>query len=109
MGEALTTQEIEARLKDLPDWELVPAGPLLVRTFRFADYIAALAFVNALAAQGEKANHHADVIWRFRNVRVELSTHDVKGVSELDIAMAKSLDELVLPAQNTDTLTNKDT
>lgn len=108
MGEALTTQEIETRLKDFPDWELVPAGPLLVRTFRFSDYIAALAFVNALAAQSEKANHHADVVWRFRNVRVELCTHDVKGVSELDFAMAKALDELVMPAQNDDTPTTED-
>lgn len=75
-------------------WE--PVGEGIVREVAFADFRQALAFVNRVGGAAEEAGHHPDLLLHsYRHVRVILSTHSVGGVTELDLALARTVDSLV--------------
>jgi 4a-hydroxytetrahydrobiopterin dehydratase len=53
-----------------------------------------LAFVNAVGAAAEAANHHPDIDIRWNKVHLVLSTHSAGGLTVLDIALAAAIDRL---------------
>ena len=58
-------------------------------------FVDALAFVNAVGELAEAANHHPDIlIHSYKHVRLTLSTHYAGGLTELDFALARAIDEL---------------
>ena len=73
-------------------WERV--GDELVTTVELRDFTAALAFVNAVGAAAEAANHHPDIDIRWNKVHLVLSTHSAGGLTVLDIALAAAIDRL---------------
>ena len=73
-------------------WERV--GDELVTTVELRDFAAALAFVNAVGAAAEAANHHPDIDIRWNKVHLVLSTHSAGGLTVLDIALAAAIDRL---------------
>ncbi|MFN7707619.1 MAG: 4a-hydroxytetrahydrobiopterin dehydratase, partial [Sphingobacteriia bacterium] len=81
-----TETEIHHRLEEVPGWQY-RAGSLC-RTFAFADFAQAFAFMAAVAAEAEKANHHP--MWKNRYGRVEiwLRTHEVDGITAKDFDLA---------------------
>lgn len=83
---ALSTSEVESRLKNLTGWQ-VESGEL-VRTFQFADFRAALRFVNAVGDLAEQAGHHPDIDIRYNRVRLSLVTHDSGGLTAKDFDLA---------------------
>jgi 4a-hydroxytetrahydrobiopterin dehydratase len=66
----------------------------LVSTVKLADFAAALAFVNAVGAAAEAANHHPDIDIRWNTVNLVLTTHDSGGLTVLDLALAAAIDRL---------------
>jgi 4a-hydroxytetrahydrobiopterin dehydratase len=67
-------------------------GEAIVRDFKFADFAAAVAFVNRVA---ERVNHHPDILVHgWNRVRLELSTHSDGGLTEADFALAGEIDGL---------------
>jgi 4a-hydroxytetrahydrobiopterin dehydratase len=83
---SLTAETIESRLRKLPGWR-VEAGEL-VRTFEFADFRAALRFVNNVGELAELAGHHPDIDIRYNRVRLALTTHDAGGLTDKDFDLA---------------------
>ena len=70
-------------------------GAALVRDLRFADFPAAIAFVNRVAAVAEEAGHHPDILVHgWNNVRLTLSTHSAGAVTDADHALARAIDAL---------------
>jgi 4a-hydroxytetrahydrobiopterin dehydratase len=69
-------------------------GDELTTTVKLHDFAAALAFVNAVGAAAEAANHHPDIDIRWNKVRLVLSTHDSGGITLLDLALAGAIDRL---------------
>ena len=69
-------------------------GDVLVTSVKLHDFAAALAFVNAVGAAAEAANHHPDIDIRWNTVRLALSTHDSRGITLLDLALAGAIDRL---------------
>lgn len=69
-------------------------GDVLVTTVKLHDFVAALAFVNALGTAAEAANHHPDIDIRWNTVRLVLTTHDSGGITLLDLALAGVVDRL---------------
>lgn len=68
----------------------------LVRELEFADFAAALAYVNRVGALAEDHNHHPDIeIHGWNKVRLTLTTHDTGGLTPNDHAMAERIDALV--------------
>lgn len=92
MTDVLTPTELTAALADLPGW----AGDTssLQRTVEFADFPAAIAGVVAVGEIAESLNHHPDMDIRWRKVTFTLSTHSAGGVTQLDLDLARRIDEL---------------
>ena len=85
----LTPDELETFLAAHPTWTL-DAG-MLVCAVEFPDFVAAMAFVNRVAALAEQANHHPDIDIRYNRVRLALISHDAGGITARDAAMAEKL------------------
>ncbi len=87
----LDDEDVQARLKEIPGWKYKQGK--LHREFRFPNFVAAFRFMTAVAKQAEAIGHHPD--WRnlYGWVTVDLSTHLVTGVSELDFRLARAMNE----------------
>jgi 4a-hydroxytetrahydrobiopterin dehydratase len=81
--------QIRALIAEEPDWKLEDGK--LVRDWSFKDFVAAMVFVNKVAALAEEAGHHPDIDIRYNKVRLGLVSHDAGGVTERDASMAKRI------------------
>ncbi len=88
----LSEAEILERLPKAKDWER--HGDMLVRTWQFPSFRRAVEFVNQVAAVIEKTDHHPDIVLQYRTVRIETSTHDLGGLSDLDFALIAEINEI---------------
>jgi 4a-hydroxytetrahydrobiopterin dehydratase len=97
MSEAiLSPAEVDRALAEQGiTWERV--GDELHTTVELRDFAAALAFVNAVGAAAEAANHHPDIDIRWNTVRLTLTTHSAGGLTVLDLALAGAIDRLRPP------------
>lgn len=91
----LSEKDIADELTRLPDWDEV-AGQIQ-RTYRFDSFKTAMRFVNEVADEAEKTQHHPDVMIRYNKVTLALTTHDSGGITDKDFAMAKRADEAAGP------------
>lgn len=85
----LSDDDVRARLVTLPGWR--HADDTLQREFRFADFSAAFAFMTRAAMRAEQLDHHPDWFNVYNRVKVQLSTHDAGGVTELDFLLAEAM------------------
>lgn len=70
-------------------------GDTLVLVAKRQDFRDALAFVNAVADEAERQNHHPDIcIRRYRTVELRLTSHDAGGITGRDLALARAIDAL---------------
>ena len=90
----LTEAERDAALAALPSWSIAREGKAIARTFTFADFSEAFAFMTRAALLAEKADHHPEWFNVYNRVEVTLTTHDAGGLSQRDVAMAKAMDAL---------------
>jgi len=88
----LSETEVQARLSELPGWEL--GEEKLHKTFRFASFVQAFGFMASVALVAEAMNHHPDWTNVYNRVTFALNTHDVGGISALDFTLAKRIEEL---------------
>jgi 4a-hydroxytetrahydrobiopterin dehydratase len=94
----LSEPELQAQLQALAGWCLAKDGRGLVaieKHFKFANFSEALAFVVQVGLAAEKADHHPDVTLAWGKASVLWTTHDARGITELDITLAKCCDALV--------------
>ncbi len=87
---ALSLQEIQQLLKDVPQWQLVDGH--IERMFVFERFVDAIEFVNIVAEIAESAGHHPDIDIRYTSVRLVLVTHDAGGLTKKDFEVAKRID-----------------
>jgi 4a-hydroxytetrahydrobiopterin dehydratase len=66
----------------------------IVRTFKLADFGAALAFAVRIGMIAEKRDHHPDILIGWGKAKVLWSTHDAGGVTQLDLDLAEATDAL---------------
>jgi 4a-hydroxytetrahydrobiopterin dehydratase len=88
---ALTGEQSATLLATLSDWK-IESGEL-VRTLKFDDFVAALAFVNRVGKFAEEAGHHPDIDIRYNKVRLALVTHDEGGLTQKDFDLAARVDK----------------
>ncbi len=83
----------DAALARLPGWAKAPgARDAIQRTYRFGDFNAAFGFMTRVALMADKLDHHPEWFNVYSRVDVVLTTHDVDGVSELDVTLAGFMD-----------------
>ena len=93
MTTVLDEQEIEQRLAGLAGWRR--EQDTIVRECKFADFAAAVAFVDRVAQLAEAANHHPDMLVHgYNGVRLTLSTHSAGGLTAADFDLAAQIDGL---------------
>lgn len=71
-----------------PDSDWNETDGALERTFEFASFPDAIAFVNRLAELAEGANHHPDIAVSYRCVTVRWTTHSAGGITDRDRELA---------------------
>ena len=86
---SLSPEEVKLQLPSLTGWRL--ENQKLVRDWSFADFLEAMAFVNAVAEVAETAGHHPDIDIRYNKVTLGLVSHHAGGITERDLQMAKTL------------------
>ena len=89
----LSSSEATQQLGSTPGWQIENGE--LTRTFTFADFRAALAFVNHVGELAEAANHHPDIDIRWNRVRLALVTHSAGGLTKKDFDLAARIGSTV--------------
>ncbi|WP_397542757.1 4a-hydroxytetrahydrobiopterin dehydratase [Roseovarius salis] len=75
-------------------WSLDKERDAISKTFEFANFVEAFGFMTRAAMWAEKWNHHPEWSNVYKTVNVTLTTHDVGGLSSLDVKLARKLDTL---------------
>ncbi len=91
MLERLTGDALHGAVAELDGWALREDGLAIARTFTFADFSEAFAFMTRVAMIAEKSDHHPEWFNVWNRVEMTLTTHDAGGVSQRDIAMARAV------------------
>ena len=79
----------------IPDgWTKSADGVALEKSFRFADFSQAFAFLTRVALHAEKVDHHPEFTSVWNKVDFRLTSHDAGGVTDRDTTLAKAIDRL---------------
>jgi 4a-hydroxytetrahydrobiopterin dehydratase len=88
----LDDKEIASELAGVPKWSL--ENGKLTRTLEFKAYADAALFTAACARIADHLNHHPDILLTYSKVKIDVSTHDVGGISPYDFELAKRIDRI---------------
>ena len=92
---AYSRQEAQRFLKEVPGWVLNESATTISREWIVRNFKEAINFIGLVAVQAENENHHPDIhLMSYRVVRIELSTHAIKGLSENDFILAAKINLL---------------
>ena len=94
MASKLEGAERSEALSGLDGWSEVEGRDAIAKTFTFKNFNEAFGWMSRVAMLAEKMDHHPEWFNVYKTVDVTLATHDVGGVSELDIKMAKAMDRM---------------
>lgn len=78
-----------AALAALPGWAELPGRDAIAKSFKFADFGTAFAFMTRVALKAEKMDHHPEWFNVYNKVDIVLSTHDAGGLTMLDVELAR--------------------
>ena len=91
--ERIEPHQLKQQLNRIPGWSVV-AGKLH-REFTFPDFVEAFGFMSRVALVAESLNHHPEWFNVYNTVRIDLSTHEVGGISSRDIQLAEAINQRV--------------
>lgn len=91
----LSDESLRLALGGLPNWTLKTGALAITRSFKFTSFIEAMGFMTRAALIAEKMDHHPEWSNVYNKVDVLLTTHDADGLTELDIKLAKAMDDLI--------------
>lgn len=96
MNDKLTADQRDNALAELTvaGWEEVRTRDAVQKTFKFSNFIEAFGFMTRLAMVAEKTNHHPEWSNVYNKVTVLWTSHDVGGLSERDLKLARRTDKL---------------
>lgn len=92
MTHKLSDDEVQARLSTVAGWSVLDGA--LHKVFKFADFAEAFGFMAACALAAERMNHHPNWSNVYNVVHVDLSTHDVGGLTDLDFTLAQRMNAM---------------
>ncbi|SDI75457.1 4a-hydroxytetrahydrobiopterin dehydratase [Lutimaribacter saemankumensis] len=75
-------------------WSLDETRDAISKEFVFADFVTAFGFMTRAAIWAEKWDHHPEWSNVYKTVNVTLTTHDVEGLSALDVKLARKMDQI---------------
>ena len=87
-----TSEQINLKLTEIPGWKIQDSK--LHREFTFVDFVEAFGFMSRVALLAETAGHHPEWFNVYNTVRIDLTTHDVGGISQADVDLATKINRL---------------
>lgn len=90
-GDARTTAVAELTARG---WSALEGRDAIYKSFVFGNFIEAFGWMSQVAIVAEKMNHHPEWSNVYKTVDVTLTTHDVDGLSDLDVALARKMDTM---------------
>lgn len=88
MAEPITPRQFH-EADGVEDWRALAVG--VSARFRTGSFAVGVALVDAIGELAEAAHHHPDVDLRYAGVTVRLVTHDVGGLSDHDLDLARQI------------------
>ena len=88
----LSAAAIAEQLAALSAWNR--DGEAIQREFTFPSFLEAVAFANRVAIEAERADHHPDILIRFRRVTLVYATHSESGLTQKDFDGARMADQV---------------
>lgn len=89
----LSQVEVDEELEKLHGWSII--NEKLHKEFSFDSFNQAFGFMTRAAMEIEKMNHHPEWFNVYNRITIELTTHDVGGITKNDVNLAKILNSLV--------------
>jgi 4a-hydroxytetrahydrobiopterin dehydratase len=89
MSERLNPDQIHAALSDLPGWEVRDGA--FHHVIEVDGYRPAVGLAVRIAMEAEAANHHPDLLLTWGRVEITLVSHDVGGITDRDVALARTI------------------
>ncbi|WP_135449333.1 4a-hydroxytetrahydrobiopterin dehydratase [Tabrizicola caldifontis] len=101
MADLLSPEDRATQLPPLAEtgWAAVPGRDAIRKIWKFRSFSEAWGFMSRAALAAERLNHHPE--WRnvYNVVDVTLTTHDCRGLSRLDIDLARVMDRFAPEAE----------
>lgn len=95
MSPPLSPAEITAALAGLPGWATAAEGDAIEKTYKFANFRDALAFIVRLGFECEAMDHHPDLRNVYNRVTLRLNTHDAGNkITAKDVELAKRAEKV---------------
>ncbi len=88
-----STTEISDKLSSLPGWKFEDG--FLTKTFLFKNFNETFGFMTRVALIAEKMNHHPDWSGGYKQVVINLRTHDADGITDRDFSFAEKVEALL--------------
>ncbi len=97
MNPPLSSADLHTRLAvlnaGLPvPWQIVNGK--LHKAFVFEDFVQAFGFMTRVALLAEQMNHHPEWSNVYRQVVIDLATHDAQGITSLDMELAQKIERV---------------
>lgn len=89
----LTEEQLATALPTIPNWTRQDEK-WIVRKYKFADFLAAMKFVNQVADIAEDVQHHPFISIDYKVVALKMSSWQAGGLTQLDIDTASKFDRL---------------
>ena len=99
----LTNAQIAELHPQVPNWQVVERDGIkrLERTFKFDNFVHALAFTNKVGELAEEEGHHPAILTEWGRVTVTWWTHKIKGLHQNDFIMAAKSDQAYASSEGT--------
>ena len=93
MASLLDKNQINHFIENNPTWIIYNKS--IKKEFKFDNFIEAFSFMTKVAFLSEKMDHHPNWQNTYNKVTIELTTHDMAGISSNDIKLAEAIDQLI--------------
>tara|TARA_B100000965_G_C19511812_1_gene722293 strand:- start:211 stop:498 length:288 start_codon:yes stop_codon:yes gene_type:complete len=85
-------KELDSFIEKNPSW--IIKNKTIKKEFKFTNFIEAFSFMTKVAFLSEKMDHHPNWQNSYNKVIIELTTHDMNGITSNDIKLAKFINKL---------------
>ena len=93
MASLLDKDQLNYFIEKNPSWNINDKS--IKKEFKFNNFIDAFGFISKVALLSEKMDHHPNWQNTYNKVTIELTTHDIGGITTNDIKLAEAIDKLI--------------
>jgi 4a-hydroxytetrahydrobiopterin dehydratase len=91
----LPPDQAAEHLRAVPQWSIAEDGKSIARQWKLTSFVAALSLCNRVGEIAEVEQHHPDLhLTGYRQLRIELTTHAINGLSVNDFILAAKIDAI---------------